>query len=109
MSSSPVQDLLDRIDRLHLMLTSDLPRLSPIIPQQSVPRILLNSIDPLITIKSEAMIIDELQQYIKKMEQEREILLRSYTLLLQLFKHPDPEEKIHFIEHEDSSEFFPCD
>ena len=32
------------------------------------------------------MMIDELQQYIAKMEHEREILLRSYGIILQLLK-----------------------
>ena len=113
MSSSPVQDLLDRIDRLHLMLSNELPSLS-----QHPSRLIHNSINNHShTIKtcqssmgkSESMIIDELQQYIRKMEREREILLRSYSILLQLLKHNDLDEKINFNEHEDSSQFFPCD
>jgi hypothetical protein len=105
MTSSPTKDLLERIDRLHLMLTSELPTIP-------LSRITINSTDPLIinhgtmstyhsnVVKSESMIIDELQQYIKKMEREREILLRSYSIILQLLKHNDLE-----IEH-DYSELF---
>lgn len=117
MSSSPVQDLLDRIDRLHLMLSNELPSLSPNLSQHP-SRLIHNSINNHShTIKtcqssmgkSESMIIDELQQYIRKMEREREILLRSYTILLQLLKHNDLDEKINFNEHEDSTQIFPCD
>ncbi len=114
MSLSPTQDLLDRIDRLHLMLVSELPILSPTISQQTtsiLPRIIINPADPLIinnsttntfhsTVKSESIIIDELQQYIKKMEREREILLRSYSIILQLLKHNDIDDKTNFIDHD---------
>lgn len=114
MSLSPTQELLDRIDRLHVMLTSELPTLSPTISQQTTaiyPRILINPIDHLTitnsttntfhsTIKSESMIIDELQQYIKKMEREREILLRSYSIILQLLKHNDIDNKTNLIDHD---------
>jgi hypothetical protein len=110
--SSPTKDLLDRIDRLHQMLTSELPIQSPTIPISRIP---VNSTDPLIinhgptsichsNVKSESMIIDELQQYIKKMERERDILLRSYTILFQLLKHNDRE-----IENDYYSELFSND
>jgi len=114
MSLSPTQDLLDRIDRLHLMLVSELPILSPTISQQTtsiLPRIIINPADPLIinnsttntfhsTVKSESIIIDELQQYIKKMEREREILLRSYSIILQLLKHNDIDDKTNLIDYD---------
>jgi len=111
MSSSPTKDLLDRIDRLHLMLTSELPILSPtIIPQHStsyLPLIINHDITNTghSNIKSESIIIDELQQYIKKMEREREILLRSYSIILQLLKYNDIDDKTNLIEH-DYSELF---
>jgi hypothetical protein len=114
MSLSPTQDLLDRIDRLHLMLISELPILSPTISQQTtsiLPRIIINPADSLIinnsttntfhsTVKSESIIIDELQQYIKKMEREREILLRSYSIILQLLKHNDIDDKTNLIDYD---------
>jgi hypothetical protein len=117
MSTSPTQDLLDRIDRLHLMLASELPTLSSTIPQRTIsilPRIIINHADPLTnnnnnnnttytfhsTVKSESIIIDELQQYIKKMEREREILLRSYSIILQLLKHNDIDDKTNLIDHD---------
>ena len=109
MSSSPTQDLLDRIDRLHSMLTNDLPILSSTNSQQ--PRIMMNSSDRLTlnnyptntntfhsTIKSDSMIIEELQQYIKKMERERDILLRSYSIVLQLLKYNDVNDRPNLIE-----------
>ena len=118
MSSSPTEDLLDRIDRLHQMLVSELPVLLPTIPQQTtllLPRIMINPTDRLSmnnttsntfhsTMKSESIIINELQQYIKKMEREREILLRSYSNILQLLKHNEFDDKTNFIDH-DYSEF----
>ena len=114
MSSSPTQDLLDRIDRLHVMLVSELPTLSSSISQQTTsihPRIMLNHVDRLSInnttsntfhsmIKSESIIINELQQYIKKLEREREILLRSYSIMLQLLKHTDIDDKINLIDHD---------
>ncbi|UJR26016.1 hypothetical protein I4U23_007362 [Adineta vaga] len=116
MSSSPTQDLLDRIDRLHVILASDIPTLSPTIPHRPtsiLSRNPTNSIDLLTTrrisintfhstIKSESMIIDELQQYIQKLEREREILLRSYSIILQLLKHNDPNDKTNFLDYDDS-------
>ncbi|CAF3327852.1 unnamed protein product [Rotaria sp. Silwood1] len=112
MSSSPTQDLLDRIDRLHSMLVSELPTLSLINPQHStsiLPRTMMNSVGPLsiintenstqhATFKSEAIIIDELQQYIKKMEREREILLRSYSIILQLLKNNKTKNETNLID-----------
>jgi hypothetical protein len=114
MSSSPTQDLLDRIDRLHGMLVSELPTLSSTISQQTtsiLPRIMLNHVDRLSInnttsntfhsmMKSESIIINELQQYIKKLEREREILLRSYSIILQLLKHNDIDDKINLIDHD---------
>jgi len=114
MSLSPTQDLLDRIDRLHLMLVSELPTLSSTIPQHTIsilPRIIINSADPLTnnnsttntfhsTVKSESIIIDELQQYIKKLEREREILLQSYSIILQLLKHNDIDDKTNGIDYD---------
>jgi hypothetical protein len=113
-TSSPTQDLLDRIDRLHLTLVSELPTLSSSIPRPTtsiLPRIMINPIDPLSInnttnntfhsmIKSESIIINELQQYIKKMEREREILLRSYSIILQLLKHNDINDKSNFIDYD---------
>ncbi|CAF2359628.1 unnamed protein product [Rotaria sp. Silwood2] len=114
MSSSPTEDLLDRIDRLHLMLVSELPTLSLTNsqhPTSILSRITINSADRLsiintthtaqhTTFKSEAIIIDELQQYIKKMEREREILLRSYSIILQLLKHNNPDNKINLLNYD---------
>jgi hypothetical protein len=91
------------------MLASELPTLSSTIPQHTtsiLPRIIINPADPLTsttntfhsTIKSESIIIDELQQYIKKMEREREILLRSYSIILQLLKHNDIDDKKNLID-----------
>lgn len=111
MTSSPTQDLLDRIDRLHTMLVSELPVLSSNIPQQTTSihsRMILNSIDPINTtnntyhsmIKSESIIINELQQYIKKLEREREILLRSYSIILQLLKHNDLDDRTNLIDYD---------
>ncbi|CAF0751730.1 unnamed protein product [Rotaria sordida] len=111
MSLSPTQDLLDRIDRLHLMLVSELPTLSLTNsqhPTSILPRITINSVDPLsitniansvrpATFKSEAILIDELQQYIQKMEREREILLRSYSIILQLLKHDNTDNETNLI------------
>ncbi|CAF0798109.1 unnamed protein product [Rotaria sp. Silwood1] len=112
MSSSPTQDLLDRIDRLHSMLVSELPTLSLVNSQHStsiLPRTMMNSVGPLsiintenstqhATFKSEAIIIDELQQYIKKMEREREILLRSYSIILQLLKNNKTKNETNLID-----------
>ena len=114
MSSSPTQDILDRIDRLHILLLAELPVLSPTIPQ--LPRITINSVDPSIInntaidayhsrTKSDSMIIDELQQYIQEMERERAILLRSYSNILQLLKYNDIDGQSNLIEH-DCSELF---
>jgi hypothetical protein len=107
MSSSPTQELLDRIDRLHLMLVSELPILSATIP----PRITIDPVTSLSinnitttafhsTVKSELVIIDELQQYINKMEYERQILLRSYSIILQLLKYNDIDAKTNLIDHD---------
>jgi hypothetical protein len=96
------------------MLVSELPTLSPTLPQNStsiLPRIIINPTDLLTinnsasspyhsTVKSESILIDELQQYIKKMEREREILLRSYSIILQLLKHNDIDDKTNFIDHD---------
>ena len=100
MSSSPTQEILDRIDRLHLMLVNDVPSLSshsfpaptttPLLPPEkpnsalSMNHLHCNAFHS--TLKSDSMMIDELQQYIAKMEHEREILLRSYGIILQLLK-----------------------
>lgn len=113
MSLSPTQDLIDRIDRLHIMLASELPTLSQNASQQTTiqSRILLNPTDRSTwnnntmntfhsTFKSDSMIIDELQKHIKKLEKEREILLRSYSIILQLLKHNDITEKIDLIDHD---------
>ena len=109
MSLSPTKDLLDRIDRLHLMLTSELPILSPtVIPQNPTSYLPLIINTNHSNVKSDSMIIDELQTYIKKMEREREILLRSYSIILQLLKYNDIDDKTNLIEH-DYSELFPTD
>jgi hypothetical protein len=109
MSLSPTQDLLDRIDRLHSILVSELPILSSTIPQYTtsiLPRTTRTSFELLptntirSTIKSESIIIDELQQYIKKLEREREILLQSYSIILQLLKHNDIDDKTNGIDYD---------
>ena len=103
MSLSPTQDLLDRIDRLHVILASDLPALSPTVAHRPINSLDLRSIHTFhSTIMSESMIIDELQQYINKLERERDILLKSYSILLQLLKHHDPNDKSNLINYDDS-------
>ena len=53
------------------------------------------------TLKSDSMVIDELQQYISKMEHEREILLRSYGIILQLLKsNRSIDDQIHLLDHD---------
>jgi len=98
MSLSPTQDLLDRIDRLHSILVSELPILLPRTTKTSFELLPTNTIRS--TIKSESIIIDELQQYIKKLEREREILLQSYSIILQLLKHNDIDDKTNEIDYD---------
>lgn len=116
MSLSPTQDVLERIDRLQLALASDLPTLSPTVPQPPMmilSRNGLNAVDPLLThhlptstchstAKSETVIIDELQRYIQKLEREREVLLKSYATILQLLKHDDLNDQSQLLDLDDS-------
>jgi hypothetical protein len=93
------------------MLVNELPNLWSTIPQHRISilsRIIINSVDPLTTnnsatntfhstVKSESITINELQQYIEKMEWE--IIFRSYNIILQLLKHNDIDDKTNLIDH----------
>jgi hypothetical protein len=120
-SSSLTQDLLDRIDRLQMMLVNEQSSVSlSSIPDDSntiLPRTITLDTVPChhptmihsannafrSTMKqSDAMIIDELQHSIHQLECERQVLLQSYSIVLQLLKH----QKSHSIdEHVNLIEF----
>lgn len=119
--ASPTQELLDRIDRLHSMLLSDLPNLPSDVYVNAMPQRTSDSLPRLamthpttklrsatMMTKSDSMIIDELQQSIHQLERERQILLRSYSIILHLLKQKEShsiDDRGDLIEFDDSDIF----
>ena len=116
---SPTQELLDRIDRLHSMLLSDLPsvpshivsrRASDSLPRPAMTHPETNNALRSMTMmtKSDSMIINELQQSIHQLERERQILLRSYSIILHLLQQKNSHsvyDQADLVEFDDSDLF----